>query len=421
MTSNAILALYLVFFGVEFLFAHLLIRLNIGSLNRNSGAVPEIFSRFIDKDRYSKSVSYCLTRNYFAIVTSAISAAVLLTVVLTGFLGTIDSWFAYISISVSLQGLLYVGAVSLFFRLISLPTLLYSQFVIEERFGFNKMTVKTFVLDTLKSTALSIVIGVPVLLALFWFVRSAGPLWWLYAFAAISAFQFVISLLYPKLIAPLFNKFTPLTEGTLRTNIEELARNLSFGARGIFVMDGSKRSRHSNAYFTGFGKTKRIVLFDTLLQQLSEDQILVVLAHEIGHQKKRHLLQRMAVSFLLTAAIFKIIDVLLGTDSLFFAFGFERTSVHGLLIILSFCAGPFTFLFTPLFTMWSRHHEYQADRFAADKTGKASDMIEALMALGRDNLSNFTPHPLYSFFNYSHPSLAERITSLANLESSQKI
>ncbi|MBT3275709.1 MAG: M48 family metallopeptidase [Spirochaetales bacterium] len=418
MSPTGILTLYLVFFGVEFFFAQILTRLNIGFIKKSRGSVPKIFADFFDDDTYRKSVDYSLEKSRFGVVGSAISAIVLLVVVLTGFLGTMDMWINTVRLSQPLRGILFVGAVSMLFHILSLPVSIYTQFVIEEKHGFNKMTPKTFVVDQLKGMLLSVALGVPVLLGLFWFVRSAGQLWWIYAFAALAVFQLVLSVIYPVLIAPLFNKFTPLDEGSLKIKIEDLAQTLSFGTRGIFVMDGSRRSGHSNAYFTGFGRMKRIVLFDTLLSQLDEEQILAVLAHEIGHQKKKHILQRLGVSLAMTAAAFWLISILLESKALFTAFGFEQMSTHGLLVILSFCSGPFTFMLTPLFTMWSRHHEYQADRFAAESIGRSAEMKTALLTLGRDNLSNLTPHPLYSFFHYSHPTLAERIGFLSELEKS---
>jgi STE24 endopeptidase len=278
------------------------------------------------------------------------------------------------------------------------------------------MTVKTFVLDHLKGLALSAVLGIPILLILFWFIDSAGPLWWLYAFLAVAGFQLLITVIYPVLIAPIFNKFSRLEDGELKSRIVELVERLEFSASGIFVMDGSRRSRHSNAYFTGFGKGRRIVLYDTLISALDTDQIVAVLCHEIGHQKKKHILQRLVVSFLLTLFTLWIISLLVNANPLFTAFGFDRTSAHALLVIFAFCSGPFTFMLNPLFTSWSRRHEYQADRFAAENGSRASDLKTALITLGKDNKSNLTPHRLYSFFHYSHPTLGERVAFLSKLE-----
>jgi STE24 endopeptidase len=418
MTPSGILILYLVFFGVEFLFENTLSLLNNRNTRGHRNEVPEAFRGAIDPKQYEKSCSYSLARGRFAITAGFVSSVIVLIVVLSGFLGVVDNWVAGLRLAAGLKGVVLVAVIAGLFHLLSMPASIFSQFVIEERFGFNTMTAKTFLFDEVKGFLLSAVLGVPILLGLFWFVRSAGELWWILAFLAITAFQLVITVIYPMMIAPLFNKFTPLEEGSLRTRIGLLADELSFATSGIFVMDGSRRSRHSNAYFTGIGKTKRIVLFDTLVDKLTEEQILAVLAHEIGHQKKMHIVQRLVVSLVLTLGALWLIDLLLGWESLFGAFGFDRPCIQGLLVILSFCSGPFTFMLTPIFTSWSRHHEYQADRFASENGGRAGDLKGALITLGRDNLSNLSPHRLYSFFHYSHPTLSERVAFLSSLEES---
>jgi STE24 endopeptidase len=221
-----------------------------------------------------------------------------------------------------------------------------------------------------------------------------------------------MSILYPLLIAPLFNKFTPLPEGRLRDAIRDLAARLDFRTSGIFVMDGSRRSGHSNAYFTGIGRAKRIVLFDTLVNSMPEEELLSVLAHEIGHEKKRHVRKALAVSLVLSLAGFWVLSLLVPFLPLYQAFGLRAASSPAILVLLAFCSGPFTFLLTPLASLWSRKHEYEADRFAAQGVGSAAGMKSALLRLARENLSNLTPHPLYSFWHYSHPTIAERLAAL---------
>ncbi|MCF6335435.1 MAG: M48 family metalloprotease, partial [Spirochaetales bacterium] len=235
------------------------------------------------------------------------------------------------------------------------------------------------------------------------------------ASAGFFAFQLLLSIIYPLIIAPLFNKFSPLEEGPLKDSLYKLADKLNFRTRGIYVMDGSRRSGHSNAYFTGIGKSKRIVLYDTLISSLSDDQIAAVLAHEIGHYKKHHLLKSLILSFMVTGAGFYIVSILMNYLPLFEAFGFSRVSYHGIFVILSFAAGPFTFFLTPLFTMWSRKHEYEADAFTARNTGYGNDLKEGLIIMTRENLSNLTPHPLYSFYHYSHPTVAERVKAIEKI------
>jgi STE24 endopeptidase len=274
------------------------------------------------------------------------------------------------------------------------------------------MTLGLFFIDLFKSLLISAVIAFPVLLIFFRLVETAGTFWWLYAFIVLSAIQLLLSVLYPVVIAPLFNKFTPLEEGSLKEKVRNLAEKLEFKTKGIFVMDGSKRSGHSNAYFTGLGKVKRIVLFDTLLETLNEDQIVAVLAHELGHEKLHHVIKRLAISLMLSLAGMYLVYILLDFLPLFRAFGFQETNIHGLLVILGFCSGPFTFFLKPLFTVWSRKHEFEADRFAVRAVGEAGSLKSALISLSKENLSNPVPHPLYSFYHYSHPSLGERLQGL---------
>lgn len=416
MTPAGILTLYLVFFGCELVFETILTMLNQRAIRMNSTRVPSPFETYFDEATYKTSVNYGLVRGRYSLVVSMIGAAIVLTVVLSGFLGIVDSAVANISLPVGVSGVIFIAIVAAVFHIVSIPASLYAQFGIEKRFGFNTMTVKTYILDELKELALSALLGVPLMLLLFWFIRSAGDYWWLIAFGVIALIQFVIMIVYPVLIAPMFNKFSPLEDGSLRTRINALVTSLNFKTSGVYVMDGSRRSRHSNAYFTGFGKSKRIVLYDTLIQQLSEDEILAVLAHEIGHEKLKHIVKRLPVSLGLTLLMFFIIDLLLNAGAVFAAFGMENATAHGMLVILAFCSGPFTFMLTPLFTSWSRRHEYQADRFAAENGGHAVSLKSALIKLGRDNKTNLTPHRLYSFFHYSHPTLAERVAFLTTLE-----
>ncbi|MEW5815963.1 MAG: M48 family metallopeptidase [Spirochaetota bacterium] len=412
MSSQAILIIYLSFFAAEFIFENFLTFLNINSVVKHRGKVPEIFKEYIAPEKFELSTEYTLARSRFSLLTSAISAILLLFIVLSGALGIIDTWVKALSIPGYLHGIVYIFIISLVFKFISLPFSLYSQFVIEARFGFNRMTIPLFFLDLLKGVLVSAVIMLPLLAGLFWFMDRAGEYWWSLAFAFIVVFQLLITILYPLVIAPLFNKFTPLEDGPLKEKLENLAGKLSFKTKGIFVMDGSKRSKHSNAYFTGLGRSKRIVLFDTLVKLFTPDELSAVLAHEIGHAKRRHVVKGLVLSLALMCAGLFIVSLLLHVEPLFKAFGFSRPSNYGILVVLSFCSGPFTFFLTPLFTAWSRKHEYEADRFAVDATGGADGLKNALITLGKDNLSNLTPHPLYSFYHYSHPTLGERIKAI---------
>ena len=417
MNAHGILLLYLVFFFLEYFWDLALSLLNLGHVRKNAGAVPRTFAGVIDSETYERSVSYTLARGKFGLLAGAISAAALLAVVLSGCLGIVDDAIRTLPIHPYLQGVLVIAVISFAFGILALPFSLYSTFSIEARFGFNRTTPILYFVDTLKGLAISAVIGIPVLLGLFWFMDKTGSLWWIWAFGAMSVFQIVMSILAPLVIAPMFNTFTPLPDGELKDAIVALSKKLGFRTRGIFVVDSSKRSRHSNAYFTGLGRAKRIVLFDTLVSSSTKEEILSVLAHEIGHEKMNHVKKGIAASLALSLVGFWIISLLLPYLPLYQAFGFHRASYHAILILLAFCSGPFTFFLQPLFSIWSRRHEYEADRFAVQAVGSAAGMISALLRLTRENLSNLTPHPLYSFFHYSHPTLAERI---AALEEAQK-
>ena len=420
MTPRGILALFLVFFALEYAWETFLSVLNLRHARKNSLRVPSAFIGAVNEETYARSVSYTLARGRFGILAGTVSSAVLLAIVLTGFLGTIDGFARSIPAHLYFQGVLFVALVAVVFWLLGLPFSLYATFSLEARFGFNRTTPRLYALDTVKGLALSALIGVPLLLGLFWFMDRTGGFWWIFAFAAMAAFQLVMNVLSPLLIAPLFNKFSPLPEGPLRESIRALAQKLGFRTRGVFMMDGSRRSRHSNAYFTGLGAVKRIVLYDTLVSAAGEEEIVSVLAHEIGHEKRNHVKKGIAISLALSLLGFWIVSLLLPWLPLYQAFGFAAQGYHSILVLLAFCSGPFTFFLQPLWSLWSRRHEYEADRFAVEGVGSAAGMKAALLRLSRDNLSNLAPHPLYSFFHYSHPTTAERIAALEAAEQKMK-
>ncbi len=413
MVSTIILVLFLVFFFLEYASDVALTLLNMTYIRKRAGTVPPVYRPFVDESAARKAADYAVARSRFSLLAGGFSSLVVLVFVLSGLFGAADRLLASLSLGLYLHGLIYIAGVSLVFSIVGLPFALYGQFVIEERFGFNKMTLGLFFKDRLKSLALSAVIGVPLLLGLFFFMEKTGPWWWLLAFGAFTLFQFVVSLLYPTVIAPLFNKFTPLPDGPLKEKIEALLASLNYKARGIFVMDGSKRSRHANAYFTGLGRAKRIVLYDTLMKTLTEDELAAVFAHELGHEKRGHVWKNLGAGLVGSAAVFFVLSLLLPWTPLYLAFGFPGPSYHALLVLLALCSGPFTFFLKPIAAAFSRKHEYEADRFAREALGgDAAPLASALLKLSRDNLSNLHPHPLYSFVHYSHPTLPERIAAL---------
>ena len=385
-------------------------------------APPAELEEVLDTATVARMHDYQAARSRLGLVRRALLAAVTVAVVAGGALGGLDralaGWLQALGIaSPVLAGAAFVVVLAVASTLLTLGIRLYGQFVIEAKFGFNRMTVATFCLDQFKSLLLTLILGVPLLLGLFWFMAETGERWWIWAFCFVAAFQLLVNYLYQPVIAPLFNKFQPLAEGTLKQRLVALAERLQFRVKSVLVMDGSRRSQHSNAYFAGFGGAKRIVLFDTLLNTLDEPQVEAVLAHEIGHEKRRHVLKHVVLSLLLTLLGLWLMSVLLHQPALFAAFGFHaagagQPSSHAALIILSLLSGPATFFLQPAANGWIRRHEYEADRYAARATGGAGALAGALITLSRDNLSNPNPHPWYSAYHYTHPTLVERLRAL---------
>lgn len=387
-------------------------KLNQRHVRANSDQVPEPFQDMIDEPAYKKSVAYTLAKSRFDQIELSFDTIVLLAVLFSGALPWFYNWFQQqFGISV------WVGAAFLFATgvLLSLPGLpfsWYAQFRLEERFGFNTTTKKIWWLDRAKGLLLALLLGYPLLIFILKLVQWTVDLWWLFAFAAVLAFQLLMLVLAPIFILPLFNKFTPLPEGTLRERLLALGKKTGFHAKTIQVMDGSKRSKHSNAFFTGFSRFRKIVLFDTLIEQLSEPELEAVLAHEIGHYKKKHLPKMLAWSAVTLFAAFYFISLLSEQSWFYEAFGFHTKDIVIVLLLFSLLSGVVTFWFSPIAHWWSRKHEYEADRYAADTMAEIVSLTGALRKLNEKNLSNLTPHPIYSGFYYSHPTLLERERAL---------
>jgi STE24 endopeptidase len=309
--------------------------------------------------------------------------------------------------------LVYIGILILGRSIVSLPFSIYSTFVIEEKFGFNKTTLKTFVLDLLKGLGLGIALGGPLLAGILAFFTFIDQYAWLYAWGAVTIFTLFIQFVAPTWIMPLFNKFEPLEEGDLRQKIREYADKVNFKLEGIYVMDGSKRSSKSNAFFTGFGKTKRIALYDTLINNHSEDELVAVLAHEIGHYKKKHIIKNMIISIVQTGIMFFLLSIFLNSQGLYEAFYMQQSSVYAGLIFFGMLYAPIDMIVSLFMQILSRRYEFEADAFAS-LTYEKEPMIAALKKLSKDNLSNLTPHPFYVFLNYSHPTVLQRIKAIRN-------
>lgn len=386
----------------------------IAYVNAHRAAVPEQFAGHIELPAHQKAADYTVTRTRFGRVTLAVEVVVLLAFPLGGGLQALHEFW-----DARLGGLAYgvalIFSVMAISSLVDLPLDVYRQFVIEERFGFNRMTPRLFVVDLVKQTALGLIIGTPLLLAVLWLMAQMGSLWWLYVWLFWSAFNLLLLFIYPTWIAPLFNRFSPLEDSELKARIEALLARCGFAASGLFVMDGSKRSNHGNAYFTGFGKTKRIVFFDTLLGRLQPSEVEAVLAHELGHFKYRHVTQRLVLMFALSLAFLAVLGQLIDAPWFFTGLGVQAQNTALALILFFLTVPVFTFLFTPVLSALSRRNEFAADRYAA-QNASADDLARALVKLYEDNAATLTPDPLHSLFYDSHPPAALRITRLRDAQ-----
>jgi len=393
-------------------------RLNQRHVCAHEDEVPPAFRGMIDEATYRRSVDYTLAKNRFGDITGVFDTLVLIAVLFSGVLPWAFGRFsASFGRSIwAMAGFLFLVGIAL--SLPGLPFAWYAQFKLEQRFGFNTTAMKTWVLDRVKGFLLAVLLGYPLLALVLKLIEWTGANWWLWAAVVVIAFQLLLLLIAPAIIMPLFNKFTPLPKGALRERLFALARRTRFPSRSIDVMDGSKRSHHSNAFFTGFGRFRKIVLFDTLIAQLTEPELESVLAHEIGHYKKRHVLKLIGVSITGVFMAFAVIAWLASQERFYRAFGFEHqggfaaANVIPAMLLFALLAGTISFWLSPLIHIWSRRFEYEADAFARATMGEPQSLIQALRKLNEKNLSNLTPHPLYSRFYYSHPTLLERERAL---------
>jgi len=398
--------------------ARLAVEFWLAALNRrhvlaHAGEMPKAFQGIIDEPTYQKSIAYTLAKGRFGNIEVACSTAVLLTVLFSGVLPWAFHLFCH-GLGLSAWAMAaFLFATGLAVSLPGWPFDWHAQFRLEQKFGFNTTTPKIWWSDRLKGLLLALALGYPLLVLILKIIQWTGAWWWLWAWGVVLAFELLIGLLAPVLILPLFNKFTPLPEGGLRERLLALAKRTQFRARSIQLMDGSKRSRHSNAFFTGFGRFRKIVLFDTLVAQLTGPELEAVLAHEIGHYKHKHIPKMLVFSAVGSLVGFYLLSVLARQEWFYRAFGFEPGNVAPALLLFGLLAGTVTFWFSPLIHWWLRRYEYQADAFAAQVMSGTQSLIGALRKLSEKNLSNLTPHPCYSGFYYSHPTLLEREQALA--------
>ncbi len=377
--------------------------------------LPPEFRDVYSSEKYLQSQQYARVNTWFSLVQETFMLLVVITFILAGGFNRIDLVARSFGQGPIITGLLFTGLLALLSTVINLPFSLYSTFVIEERFGFNTTTLKTFVLDLVKAVILAVCIGGPLLAGVLWFFQAAGEEAWLYCWLAVTVFVLVFQFLAPVLIMPLFNKFTPLEDGDLKKSITNYARAQHFAMKGIYTMDGSKRSTRLNAFFTGFGRFRRIVFFDTLVDKLNTEEIVAVLAHEMGHFKLRHIFKMMAASILQMGIMFFILSRFLNNEQLFAAFGMEHISIYGSLFFFGFLYAPVSSLLSIFFNLFSRKHEYEADAWAVTSTENKGALITGLKKLSVHNLSNLTPHPFNVFLNYSHPPILQRIRAIREL------
>jgi len=385
---------------------------NLLNLKHLSSDLPQEFEGTYDAEAYQNSQDYTRVYTRFGFLTSSISLIITLIFWFSGGFNYLDTIVRAWELGAIGTGLVYIASLVIARSIISLPFSLYTTFVIEERFGFNKTTIKTFILDRIKGLFLGALIGAPLLIGLLYFFNVIGSIAWLYAWAATTIFTLIIQFIAPTWIMPLFNKFTPLENGELRDSIIDYTKKVDFPLKGLFVMDGSKRSKKSNAFFTGFGKNKRIALFDTLIENHTVGELVSVLAHEVGHYKKKHIMKGMIISILHMGLMFYLLSIFLSHQGLFEAFYMENMSVYAGLIFFGMLYTPIEMILSVIMQIFSRKNEYEADRFAAETTAESENMISALKKLSRDNLTNLTPHPVYVFLNYSHPPVLKRIEAI---------
>lgn len=404
-----------------------LARRHLAHIAAHRTAVPEAFHEKVRLGDHQKAADYTSAKTRFDMLGALFDAALLLAFTVAGGIQYIagmvsarpGGWFG----TPIMQGMATLVAVLVIYSLLEAPFNIYRTFVIEARFGFNKITFKLYLLDALKGILIGAVLGLPLLFGVLWLMERMGNYWWLYVWLVWVVFNLLILFIYPSFIAPLFNKFSPLQDEAMKSRIEALLAKCGFTAQGLFVMDGSKRSSHGNAYFTGFGKTKRIVFFDTLLERLSTSEIEAVLAHELGHFKRRHVVKRIAATFALSLGFLWLLGQLMQTTWFYQGLGVNTHSTGSgqapstaLALLLFFMVLPvFSFLLSPIMSAYSRKHEFEADAYAAGQTD-AADLVNALVKLYQDNAATLTPDPLYSKFYDTHPPAMVRISRLQALQ-----
>ncbi|MCL2390541.1 MAG: M48 family metallopeptidase [Endomicrobia bacterium] len=390
------------------------------NLKNVTNKIPAEFEDYFDKEKYAKSQEYLKIRTKFSLALAAFFMFLQIIFIVIGGFNYVDKFARSFGLGEITTGLLFAGVLLALVEILKIPFSVYSTFVIEEKFGFNRTTVKTFIEDLIKGWVLGAIIGAAVFSIIIWFFMYFGKFAWIYAFAAVIAFELIITFVYPVVIMPLFNKFTPLEDGDLKTSVENYAKQENFKMKGLFKMDGSKRSTKTNAFFTGFGKFRRIVLFDTLIQKHTVEELTSVLAHEMGHFKLGHIIRQMIFGFATMAFMFFLLSFFINSPWLFEAFKMQNSSVYAGIIFFGFLYAPISLIIGVISSKVSRKHEYEADSYAVTTYKKPEAMIDALKKLSVDNLSNLNPHPFKVFMEYSHPPVLERINAIRKINITEK-
>lgn len=413
--TNYLLAIFIAYLFV-LLSGYWLRYLNLSHLKKFGSIIPLEFKDHIDQALLSKVRDYTVENTRFGLILSIFNNVILLLFMFGGLLNVYNSWIVSMNLSFILSGLIFFMLLSYAETVLTIPFSLYSAFMIEKKYGFSTMTLKIWITDIIKSTFISTILSASVILAGLWLIQKSPDLWWLWVWCFFLIYGIFIMYISPYVIDPLFNKFTPIDDKNLEEGIRNVMQKVGLRVSRVFKMDASKRTKHTNAYFTGIGRVKRIVLYDTIMEKMGSDEILSVLAHEVGHWKKKHLLKYMIVAEVIALIVIYISFKALQGDLLVDLFNIREDTFFPKVTILWFLGTIVAFPFTPLFNYFSRRHEIEADRFACKLTGKADGMISVLVKLTKDNLSNLHPHPLYAAFYYSHPPVLKRIRLISKFE-----
>lgn len=411
---NIFTLIFIIALVISFSLQFWLSRRQAAYVQAHRAEVPPAFADAVPLAAHQKAADYTIEKGKLAEIDSLLGVVVLLILTLGGGINLAFTFWSSVIDSSILAGILAIATIFLAMMLLELPTSLYQTFIIEEKFGFNKSTLKQFIKDHLLQLALGAVIGMPLLALILWVMENVGTFWWLWAWGIMMGFSLLMSWLFPTLIAPLFNKFTPMEEGSLKTRIQKLLDRCNFSSQGIFIMDGSKRSGHGNAYFTGLGNNKRIVFFDTLVKSLEDEELEAVLAHELGHFKCKHVIKMLIATAVMSLISLALLGWLIDQNWFYNGLGVQQPSKAAALLLFMLVSPTFTFFLQPITAFFQRKFEFEADAFAADHA-QPKKMISGLVKLYEENASTLTPDPLYSAFHYSHPPAAIRIAHLEEI------